>query len=31
MSCSPLSELDRLLPQADVVALTLPHTPETDG
>ena len=27
----PLSELDRLLPQADVVALTLPHTPETDG
>lgn len=23
--------LDRLLPQADVVALTLPHTPETDG
>ena len=27
----PLSELDRLLPRADVVALTLPHTPETDG
>ena len=27
----PLSEIDALLPQADVVALTLPHTPETAG
>ena len=28
--CS-MEELDRLLPQADVVALVLPHTPETAG
>ena len=27
----PLSALDELLPQADVVALTLPHTPDTVG
>lgn len=27
----PLSELDRLLPQADVVALMLPHSPQTEG
>lgn len=27
----PLEELDSLLPQADVVALTLPHTPQTVG
>ncbi len=27
----PLSELDALLPQADVVALALPHTAETAG
>jgi len=27
----PMGELDRLLPQADVVALTLPHSPETAG
>lgn len=27
----PMEELDDLLPQADAVALTLPHTPETAG
>ncbi|WP_212525714.1 D-2-hydroxyacid dehydrogenase [Actibacterium sp. MT2.3-13A] len=27
----PPSELDRLLPQADAVVLTLPHTPESEG
>ncbi len=27
----PLEELDRLLPQADVVALTLPHNPQSVG
>lgn len=27
----PLEELDSLLPRADVVALTLPHTPQTVG
>lgn len=27
----PISELDRVLPQADVLALTLPSTPETDN
>lgn len=27
----PLSEIDSLLPQADVVALVLPHAPETVG
>jgi phosphoglycerate dehydrogenase-like enzyme len=27
----PMDQLDALLPQADVVALTLPHTPETIG
>jgi len=27
----PIDELDRLLPQADVVALTLPHSPGTVG
>lgn len=27
----PLTEIDRLLPQADVVALALPHSPETSG
>jgi phosphoglycerate dehydrogenase-like enzyme len=27
----PPSELDRLLPEADAVILTLPHTPETEG
>ena len=27
----PMERLDELLPQADVVALTLPHTPETAG
>lgn len=28
---APIDELDRWLPQADVVALILPHTPETVG
>ncbi|WP_343115902.1 D-2-hydroxyacid dehydrogenase [Ostreiculturibacter nitratireducens] len=27
----PPSELERLLPQADAVVLTLPHTPESEG
>ncbi len=27
----PMDELDALLPQADVVALTLPHSPQTAG
>lgn len=27
----PMEELDRLLPQADVVALSLPHSPQTVG
>ena len=27
----PMEELDRLLPQADVVSLTLPHSPQTVG
>lgn len=27
----PMEELDRLLPQADVVCLTLPHSPQTVG
>ena len=27
----PMEELDRLLPQADVVALVLPHSPQTVG
>ena len=27
----PMGELDALLPQADVVALTLPHSPQTVG
>jgi phosphoglycerate dehydrogenase-like enzyme len=27
----PPSELDRLLPEADFVILTVPHTPETEG
>ena len=27
----PMEELDALLPQADVVALTLPHSPQTEG
>ena len=27
----PMEKLDELLPQADVVALTLPHSPETAG
>lgn len=27
----PISDLDRVLPQADVLALTLPSTPETDN
>ncbi len=27
----PISRLDELLPQADVVALTLPHSPQTAG
>ncbi|WP_165354754.1 D-2-hydroxyacid dehydrogenase [Tropicimonas sp. IMCC6043] len=27
----PPAQLDRLLPQADVVVLTLPHTPESEG
>jgi phosphoglycerate dehydrogenase-like enzyme len=27
----PPGELDRLLPQADAVILTLPHTPESEG